>query len=108
MDDSALMFSYKGHLRRAGRWKRTMRHLIYFVVLIWMLSGICLADSEMLLTRVSLDQATHQIIKEQKIRVLGAQTEIVDGKEVHVIKVLTSDGHIRHYRIDAETGNPIH
>jgi hypothetical protein len=85
-----------------------MRHLIYLVALTLMLSGVCLADSEMLLTRVSLDQATHQLIKEHKFRVLGAQTEIIDGKEVHVIKVLTSDGHIRHYRIDAETGKPIH
>jgi hypothetical protein len=65
------------------------------------------ADSDLLLTRVSLDQATHQVIKEYKFRVLGAHTEIIAGKEVHVIKVLTADGHIRHYRIDAETGNPI-
>jgi hypothetical protein len=85
-----------------------MRYLIKLVALTLTLSGICLADSDLLLTRVSLDQATHQLIKENKFRVLGAHTELIDGKEVHVIKVLTSDGHIRHYRIDAETGNPIH
>jgi uncharacterized membrane protein YkoI len=84
-----------------------MRYLIKIVALTLSFSGICLADSDLLLTRVSLDQATHQIIKEHKFRVLGAHTEVIDGKEVHVIKVLTSDGHIRHYRIDAETGNPI-
>lgn len=71
-----------------------------------MFSGLCFADSGLLLTRVSLDQATHQIIKENNFRVLSAHTEIIDGKEVHIIKVLTADGHIRHYRIDAETGNP--
>ncbi len=83
-----------------------MRHLIKIVTLTLMLSGICQADTDLVLTRVSLDQATHQIIKESKFRVLGARTEMINGREVHVIKVLTSDGHIRHYRIDAETGNP--
>ncbi len=84
-----------------------MRHFITISVLALIASHPCFADSELLLTRVSLDQATHQVIKEYKFRVLGAHTEIIDGREVHVIKVLTADGHIRHYRIDAETGNPI-
>ena len=84
-----------------------MRHLIKSIALTFLLSGICFAEPYLLLTRVNLDQATHQIIKESNFKVLGAHTEIIDGKEVHVIKVLTPDGHIRHYRIDAETGNRI-
>ncbi|MDD2659122.1 MAG: PepSY domain-containing protein [Methylococcales bacterium] len=57
---------------------------------------------------ISLDQATKQIIKnDTKIRVLGAETEIIDGKQVHVIKVLTLDGRIQHFKIDAETGEII-
>jgi hypothetical protein len=84
-----------------------MRYLITISMLAVLVCHPCFADSGLLLTRVSLDQATHQVIKEYKLRVLGAHTEIIDGKEVHIIKVLTPDGHIRHYRIDAETGNPI-
>lgn len=84
-----------------------MRYFISISALALIVSHACFADSELLLTRVSLDQATHNIINEYKFQVLGAHTEIIDGKEVHVIKVLTADGHIRHYRIDAETGNPI-
>jgi len=84
-----------------------MRHLIKIAALTLLLSDTGLAEPGLLLTRVSLDQATHQIIKERNFRVLSAYTEIIDGREVHVIKVLTPDGHIRHYRIDAETGNPI-
>ncbi|NOT13546.1 MAG: PepSY domain-containing protein [Methylococcaceae bacterium] len=85
-----------------------MRNLIKIAALALSLSDTCYADPDLLLTRVSLDQATHQIIKEHKLTVLGAHTEIIDGREIHIIKVLTADGHIRHYRIDAETGNPIH
>jgi uncharacterized membrane protein YkoI len=84
-----------------------MRHLIKLITLACFVTNFCLAD-DLLLTRVSLDQATHQIIKEQKLTVLGAHTETLDGREIHIIKVLTADGHIRHYRIDAETGNPLH
>jgi hypothetical protein len=84
-----------------------MRPIFIVVALALMLSEICLAEPALLLTRVSLDQATHQIIKDSNLRVLGAFTVIIDGKEVHIIKVLTPDGHIRHYRIDAETGNQI-
>lgn len=84
-----------------------MRPIVIIVALALMLSEICFAEPALLLTRVSLDQATHQIIKNSNFRVLGAFTVVIDGKEVHIIKVLTPDGHIRHYRIDAETGNSI-
>jgi len=57
---------------------------------------------------ISLDQATQHIIRyDNEIRVLGAETEIIDGKQVHVIKALTLDGRIQHYKIDAETGEII-
>lgn len=84
-----------------------MRTLAIIVALAMMSAEICVAEPALLLSRVSLDQATHQIIKDSNFRVLGAFTVVIDGKEVHVIKVLTPDGHIRHFRIDAETGNPI-
>jgi uncharacterized membrane protein YkoI len=51
-----------------------------------------------------LDEATKQIIEGSNNRVLGATTEIIDGREVHIIKVLTPDGRIQYYKVDAETG----
>lgn len=81
-----------------------MRNLIKLLVLVLSFSNICYAESAVMLARVSLDQATKQIMKKGDKRVLGAQTEIINGREVHVIKVLTPDGRIQHYLIDAETG----
>jgi len=79
-------------------------------LLVFLLSNSCFAEEVNMPTRISLDQATTQIIKNNSninIRVLGAETEIIDGKEVHVIKVLTPDSRIQHYKIDAETGEVI-
>lgn len=78
--------------------------------LVFLFANNCLATDESVpneQTRISLDQATKQIIKDAHNRVLGAETELIDNREVHVIKVLTPDGHIRHYKIDAETGESI-
>ncbi len=77
------------------------------LLLIITLTGICQAEAGIVLARVSLDEATQKILNEGKNRVLAASTEIIDGKEVHVIKVLTPDGRILHYMIDAETGKII-
>jgi len=78
--------------------------------LVFLLSNSCFAEAVNVPTRISLDQATKQIIKNNSninIRVLGAETEIIDGREVHVIKVLTPAGRIQHYKIDAEIGEII-
>ena len=80
-----------------------MRNLIKVVVVILLFSHSCFAEDK-LLAYVSLDEATKQIIEGTYNKVLGAQTELIDGKEVHIIKVLTPDGRIRYYKIDAETG----
>jgi len=64
----------------------------------------CLAEPEMLLVRISLDQATKQVLGSGDYRVLGAQTTVINGREVHIIKVLTPDGRIQYFKIDAETG----
>ena len=58
---------------------------------------------------LSLDQATKKIIQQQqnKSKILGAKTELVGGKEVHVIKVLTEDGRIQHLKVDADSGKII-
>jgi uncharacterized membrane protein YkoI len=62
------------------------------------------ADDSIDIARVSLHEATQKILSDSNKRVLGATTQIIDGKEVHIIKVLTPDGRILHYKIDAETG----
>jgi uncharacterized membrane protein YkoI len=74
------------------------------LALIMLFCSPCIAGTETLLARISLDQATRQVIGNGKYRVLGAQTEIIDGREVHIIKVLTPDGRIQYFKIDAETG----
>ncbi len=76
---------------------------------VFLFSNNCFATDESEPNRInfSLDQATKQIIKDNQVRVLGAETELIDNKEVHVIKVLTPDGRIRHFKIDAETGELI-
>jgi len=74
-----------------------MRNLIKAVVAALLLSNSCFAA-------ISLDEATRQIIEGTYNKVLGAQTELIDGREVYIIKVLTPDGHIQYFKIDAETG----
>ncbi|MCX7101383.1 MAG: PepSY domain-containing protein [Methylobacter sp.] len=56
------------------------------------------------LASVSLDEATKQIIEGTYNKVLEAHTETVGGKTIYIIKVLTPDGRIHYYKIDAETG----
>jgi uncharacterized membrane protein YkoI len=65
------------------------------------------ASAEITLAKVTLDEATRQVLKEGKKRVLGATTETINGREVHIIKVLTPDGRIQHFKIDAETGTQV-
>jgi len=84
-----------------------MRNLIKLMLLLCLSSHAVYAGSDLWLARLSLDEATKKVISGSNKRVLGAQTEIIDGREVHVIKVLTPDGRIQHYLIDAETGQVI-
>ncbi|MCK9622242.1 MAG: hypothetical protein M0R47_17100 [Methylobacter sp.] len=80
-----------------------MRNLIRVVIVALLFSTSCFAENNQL-AYVNLDEATKQIIDGTYNKVLGAQTEIIDGREVHVIKVLTPDGRIQYFKIDAETG----
>lgn len=76
--------------------------------LVFLFSTSCFAEEILVSTPISLDQATKQIIKnDSKLRILGAETEIIECKLVHVIKVLTPDGRILHFKIDAGTSELI-
>lgn len=79
-----------------------MKVLTLLFALCAALIGHAAADDFMV--RISLEQATRQVLDSGNHRVLGAQTIMIDGREVHVIKVLTPDGRIHYFRIDAETG----
>jgi hypothetical protein len=80
-----------------------MKILINMLIII-ALSNTCLAEDRIDLARISLHEATQKILSDGNTRVLGATTVIIEGREVHIIKVLTPDGRILHYKIDAETG----
>lgn len=80
-----------------------MKNFLKVSVIALLFSNSCFAENNFL-AYVSLDDATKQIIEGTYNKVLGAQTELIDGKEVHIIKVLTPDGRIQYYKIDAETG----
>lgn len=79
-----------------------MKLFILLLALSAALSGLAAAGD--FIVKISLDQATRQVLGSGNHRVLRAQTIIIDGREVHVIKVLSPDGRIHYFRIDAETG----
>ena len=56
---------------------------------------------------LSLDQATKKIIQQNKSKILSAKTEVINGKNVHVIKILTQDGRIQYLKVDADSGKNI-
>lgn len=80
-----------------------MRNLIKVVIVALLFSTGCFAGDGQL-ADISLDEATKQIIEGTYNKVLGAETVVIDGRAVHVIKVLTPDGRIQYFKIDAETG----
>jgi uncharacterized membrane protein YkoI len=87
---------------------KSLQTRLILCLLIYFVANSCIAEEIFVQTPISLDQATKQIIKnDSNLRVLGADTEIIECKLVHVIKVLTPDGRILHYKIDAETSELI-
>lgn len=53
---------------------------------------------------VSLAQATRMVREQTGGQVLRAETKRDKGRTVHRIRVLTDDGRVRTYHVDAETG----
>ncbi|MCI0654162.1 MAG: hypothetical protein L0Y39_06765 [Methylococcaceae bacterium] len=59
----------------------------------------------LMVASLSLEQAARIVQGSAGGRVLGAETKIVEGRMVHVIKVLTSDGkRVKNVQVDAESG----
>lgn len=53
---------------------------------------------------ISLAQATRMVREQTGGQVLRAETKRNKGRTVHRIRVLTDDGRVRTYHVDAETG----
>jgi uncharacterized membrane protein YkoI len=53
---------------------------------------------------ISLEQATRMVREQTGGQVLRAETRRDKGRTVHRIRVLTEDGLVRTWRVDAETG----
>jgi uncharacterized membrane protein YkoI len=53
---------------------------------------------------VSLAQATQMVREQTGGQVLRAETKRDKGRAVHRIRVLTDDGRVRTWHVDAETG----
>ncbi len=77
-----------------------------FLLSCCLLQGVS-AGEAIIFAGLTLDQATKKIIEQKESKVLGAETEVIDGKKVHVIKVLTADGRVQYLKIDVETGREI-
>lgn len=82
-----------------------MANLIKAILITSMFSASLLSENGVAWALVTLDEATKQVLSNPRNKVLGAKTENIDEREVHIIKVLTADGRIQHFMVDAETGN---
>lgn len=56
---------------------------------------------------ITLDDAIKKVSQDKEIKVLSAKTEIMNGKKIHIIKVLTATGHIQYIKFDATTGKTL-
>ncbi|MBE0437300.1 MAG: PepSY domain-containing protein [Methylomicrobium sp.] len=81
-----------------------MTNLIKVVFMTALLPVSVSFGSEFMVAMVSLDEATKQVRQDSRVKVLGAKTESIEDRKVHVIKILTPEGRIQYQRIDAETG----
>jgi uncharacterized membrane protein YkoI len=81
-----------------------MANFIKVLLFSLLIPTVALSGSALTLSWVTLEEATKQVMKGSEKKVLGAKTQSIDGREVHVIKVLTPDGRIQHLKVDAETG----
>lgn len=53
---------------------------------------------------ITLEEVIKQIMLDARNKVLAAKTEVLAGKKIHIIKVLTPTGHIQYIKVDAATG----
>ena len=56
--------------------------------------------------RTSLDEAVSDARERYNGKVLSAETHRHNGHETHNVRVLTGDGRVRRYRVDADADRP--
>jgi uncharacterized membrane protein YkoI len=54
---------------------------------------------------ISQDEAVRRAERRFNARVVKAETRTVDGRKVHVLRLVSDDGRVFTVRVDAETGN---
>jgi len=79
------------------------KHLL-MIALLMLGSSTLLAGPE---RRTSLEQAVSEARDRYKGRVLSAETQRRGQADTHNIRILTDDGRVRRYNIDAESGRRI-
>jgi len=55
---------------------------------------------------ITLDEAVKKVKKNNNGKVLSAQTKQIDGQSMHIIKILTVDGHVKKVRIKHGADHP--
>ena len=55
---------------------------------------------------ISLDEAVARARRQSDGKILSAETVRVDGRRIHRIKILTTDGRVTRMEIDADSGRP--
>lgn len=81
-----------------------MTNCIKALLLSLLITNTCYATTYQWLAAINLDEATKEVLKAGNVRVLGAKTETIDGRQVHIIKYLTGDGRIQYEKVDVVTG----
>ncbi len=56
---------------------------------------------------VSLDEAVSKVRRQTSGKILSAETVVVEGKNVHRIKVLTKQGRVQRLQVDAQSGRRV-
>lgn len=81
-----------------------MKYILKTLLLLLSLSNLVQANGLVLVSLVSLDEATKIVRQDKAKKILGAKTETIDGRDIHIIKVLTPDGRVQQIRVDAQSG----
>jgi len=97
------MTSLAGSNQPPKPWQETMKNIIIAAILVLAIAGNCAAEQDVIIVPVNLGQGARQVIEDQHNRALGTHKEVIDGKEIEVLRVLTEHGHIRHFKINTET-----
>lgn len=84
-----------------------MRQFVSVVLLSVALTQTGFAGTAFLVGLMTLDEAVRSIMQEGRNKVLAARTDKIDGRRVHIIKILTPEGRIQHIKIDAQSGRPV-